>query len=104
QSFPREVTAAAMDGDAIAIADRAFVTPFLSLQAQAPILLNEPCQSAAMVSGHRLVCSPFGTSRILRTYNLDTGAEIAQSDTFLYIANSIRRIPGRDSVISNTYG
>jgi hypothetical protein len=104
QSFPREVTAAAMDGDAIAIADRAFVMPFFALQAQAPITLTEACQSTALVSGHRLVCSPFGNDRILRTYNLDTGAEIAQSATFVYIGANIRRIPGRDSVVSEDFG
>jgi len=103
QSFPREVTAAAMDGDTIAIADRAFVTPFFSLQAQAPIALTESCQSAAMVSGHRLVCSPFGTNRVLRTYSLDTGAEIAQSANFIYTGAYIRRIPGSDSLVSIDY-
>src|SRR6185436_5944129 len=77
--------------------------PFFALQAQAPITLTESCQSAAVVSGHRLICSPFGTSRVLRTYSLDTGAEIAQSATFVYIGAYIRRIPGSDSLVSIDY-
>ena len=105
QSFPREVTAAAMDGDLVAVADRALVTPFISLQAGQPVTLTESCQSAAIVSGHRFVCSPFDyQSRVLRTYNLDTGAEIAQSNTFAYIGSPIRRIPGGDTLISTDYG
>jgi hypothetical protein len=104
QSFPREVTAAAMDGDVVAVADRALVTPFFALQAQAPMLLTEACQSAAIVSGHRFICSPFDyVNRILRTYNLDTGVQIAQSAAFTYIGAPIRRIPGRDALISTDY-
>jgi hypothetical protein len=99
--FAREVTAAAQDSDLVVIADRATLTPFRSLQPGSPILLTASCSGTLIFGDDRVVCGPFDVnSRIYRTYDLNAGAEIAQSAPNSRIANRMRRVPGRDAFVS----
>ena len=99
--FSREVTAAAQEGDLVAVANRAAVTPFTQLVPGTETLLVEACASAVIVGGNRFVCGPFDdANRVFRTYDLDARAAIAQSDSYVYIGIPMRRVPGRDSFVS----
>jgi len=99
--FSREVTAAAQEGDLVAVADRAAVTPFTQLVPGTETLLVEACASAVIVGGNRFVCGPFDdTNRVFSTYDLDARAAIAQSDSYVYDGIPMRRVPGRDSFVT----
>ena len=101
QQFSREVTAAALDGTLIAIADRAAVTPFRSLQIGQSALLVEGCRAGVLVSGARFVCIPFGTANVtFSTYDLDRSVKIGEAPGIFYVGDNGRRVPGRDAFIT----
>jgi hypothetical protein len=106
QEMPREVTAAAFDGELLVIADGAKLTTYdLGLQELVSVNLVESCASAVMISGGRFVCGPQNDwDRIFYTYDARTGDLLASSTPYTYHGIPMRRIPGTDDfvTVSNT--
>jgi hypothetical protein len=102
---PREVRAAAFDGQFLAIADRAAVVAldFPSLQQHSSVFVAETCESGVLVSGHRFVCGPnVDWERVFTTYDLATGARIGSSAKYTYAGIPMRAVPGRDAFVTVT--
>ena len=98
----RTITAAAFDGDYLAVADREVVT------ALSPTLVElsrtdvaEPCTSAVIMDGHRLVCGPENDwQRVYSTIDLVDGGIVAQSQPFTYKGMKLMRVPGRAEFVA----
>jgi hypothetical protein len=101
---PREITAAAMDGGQLVVADRAAVVPLSAdLVPEKEILVAETCASAVMVSGGRFVCGPSNDwDRIFQTYSVAAGVQIAASQAYTYKGIPMRRVPGTDDFVTVT--
>lgn len=103
---PREITAAAFDGQHLAVADRAMVVDYSpALVQMGQLNLTESCADAVIVSGHRFVCGPANDwDRVFYTYDLQTGAQLASSDEYTYNGIPMRRVPGTDYFVTVTVG
>ncbi len=75
---PRDITAAALDGDRLGIADRAMLTVIATATLEP--LSTEPltfeCESAAVVSEHRFLCRTDSIEHEITVHDLRTGSEI----------------------------
>ncbi len=105
-AWPRQITAAAFDGERLVVTDKArFTTLDVTLQKLADGDLYESCQSAVLVSKGRLVCGPTSSwERIFVTYDSSTGAHLASSKPYTYQGLPMKRVPGQDAfvTVSNT--
>jgi hypothetical protein len=100
---PREVTAAAFDGERLVVADHDSFTvlaPDLT-----PLVgggdLAKPCRTALLMSGGRFICNlesdDHGAAPIV--YELQSGAALATVDGF-YQGEPVRRVPGTDDFVT----
>jgi hypothetical protein len=101
---PREVTAAAFDGERLVVADRAlFTTLGPDLAPLGGGELVEACASAVAIGGSRFVCGPENDwDRIFVTYDQLTGAQLEVSAPYTYNGTPMRRVPGTDDFITVT--
>ncbi len=102
----RPITAAAFDGEVLAIADRAFVTaltPALAILTTTEI--PRYCASAVIVDAHRFVCGPENDwDRVFTTIDLDTGTIVGESMPYTYNGIPMRRVPGTSDFVTVTTG
>jgi hypothetical protein len=103
-SSPREITAAAFDGERLVVADKARLTTYdLNLAPVATGTLVEACASAVLVSGALFICGPSNDwDRVFYTYDANTGVLVASSLKYTYKGIPMRRIPGTDDFITVT--
>jgi hypothetical protein len=101
---PREITSAAFDGSRLVVADRARLTTYDSgLEELASGDLVETCASSVLVGGGRFVCGPSNDwDRVFYTYDIETGALLASSNTYTYNGIPMRRVPGTDDFVTVT--
>jgi hypothetical protein len=103
-SWPRDIGAAAFDGEHLVIADAAKLTTLdLAFGEVASGNLQEACVSGVMVSGKRFVCGPENDwDRIYYTYDALSAALLQQSAPYTYNGRPMRRVPGTDEFITVT--
>ncbi|HET8935516.1 MAG TPA: hypothetical protein VFN67_18840 [Polyangiales bacterium] len=107
---PRRLTAAALDGHLLSVADGAIVTTLdldASLHEVSSIKLVESCQSAAFVSSNRLVCASITTRSNIHgmyVYNIQASKLLSQLD--YKIASDVRlgHIPGGPRLLATGIG
>ena len=102
--MPREVTAAAFDGEHLAIADQGKLTSYdLELNQIASTTTLETCVSLVVLSKQRAVCGPENDwDRVFYTYDLSNGALLASSSKYTYNGIPMRRVPGTDDFVTVT--
>ncbi|UJR79639.1 Hypothetical protein I5071_16770 [Sandaracinus amylolyticus] len=100
----REITAAAFDGEYVAIADRAELTSLTpDLATIATSRLPRFCEAGVIVSGHRFVCGPENDwDRVFSTHDLETGATLGLSTEHTYNGIPMERVPGTDHFVTTT--
>jgi hypothetical protein len=100
--WPRDILSAAFDGERLVIADAArFTTLDRNLSELASADAVEPCASAVLVGGPRLVCGPDNDwDRIFYTYDALTGELLATSSPYTYNGIPMRRVPGTDAFVT----
>lgn len=101
---PREITAAAFDGETLVIADKARMQSYdVALSPIASGDLAEPCASGVLISDQRFVCGPENDwDRVFYTYDARTGELLASSAEHTYNGIPMRRVPGTDDFITVT--
>lgn len=101
-TFPRELTAVAVDDSHVAVADQAILTVFdLDLRELGSVTLVESCASMVFVSQDRVVCGPENDwERIFYTYDVESLELLATSESFTYNGIPMQRVPATDDFIT----
>lgn len=101
----RTITAAAFDGEYLAVADLESVTALSpTLVELSRTTVEQPCTSAVIMDGHRLVCGPENDwQRIYVTIDLAEGRIVAQSEPYTYRGMKLMRVPGRPEFVAFAY-
>jgi len=101
---PREISAAAFDGEHLAIADQAKLTSYdLQLTQISSMNTLETCASLVILSQQRAVCGPANDwDRVFYTYDLASGALLGSSRKYTYNGIPMRRVPGTDDFVTVT--
>lgn len=101
------ITAAAFDGDVLAVADQAYVTSYdanLTLQQTLPVQTS--CISGALIVGHRFVCAPPAYASFT-VFDFASGS-VTQNPTSaeqpMAEALTLRVVPGLNELVSPNYG
>jgi hypothetical protein len=106
--FSGGITAAALDGDQLVVAERGRFTALTTdLKAGPAAPLTATCGGAALFDGTHFVCGPANIyDTTLRTYDTATGKEIANVvlPLYDYEGGRIHRIPGRREFVTLSYG
>lgn len=104
---PRPISASAIDGNQIGVADGAKVTflDLLELEELSEITLLESCADVVFASGGRFVCGPENDwDRVFYTYDSASGELLASSMMYTYHGIPMRRVPGTDRFVTVTVG
>ncbi|HWZ92538.1 MAG TPA: hypothetical protein VNW92_26915 [Polyangiaceae bacterium] len=101
-SAPREVTAAAFDGNLLVVADKAkFTTYDPNLKQLASANLAVTCSSGVLMDDQRFVCGQnVDWDRVYYTYDALKGTLVASSKTYTYDGIPMRRAPGTNQFVA----
>jgi hypothetical protein len=102
-SAPREITAVALEGSTLAVADKAILTTYTpDLAPVGMATLTESCVAVAIVSGDRVICAGqpnFPTK--FYAFNAMTGAAILTTSlTSQTTGNTLRHVLGKDDLVT----
>lgn len=101
----RTVASATADGDrlivgeggSLTILDAATLTPISEFR------VTEACAEAVVMPCNRLLCgSSRAVERVIYTYDLDDGAELARSEPETYTGIPMLRVPGLEAILTAT--
>jgi len=101
--WPREITAAAMDGTTLLVADKAAITTVTTpdLVSGLEFFVVETCVTGVVISKSRYICGPANDwDRVFYTYDYKTGTLLAKSSATTYAGIPMRRVPGFDEFIT----
>ena len=99
---PLPLTAAAFDGDRLAVADRDKLTIYdANLNLISATETIETCGSLVVLSHNRAVCGPpHDAARVFYTYDTRLGVLLSRSQPFTYNGVPMRRVPGTDDFVT----
>jgi hypothetical protein len=99
---PRQVTAAAFDGNRLVVADKAKFTSYdLTLTPLVSANLATSCSSAVLIDNARFVCGQdVDWDRLYYTYDANTGVLVASSQQYTYSGLAMKRVPGLNEFVA----